>query len=170
MTDPVIAIRRLLIDEWVAANTDGYSPTAPTDDPYHIHVHTGVPRDTALDPQIVVEGVDETPRGGDYDAIAADGTGLVRTPEGLIDVRCVSGTEDDVDPHPRGLASAFADEVAEILHANSDGIVDPDTGELQFKNIGPGQKRGPNLDPDEGDRWFAIQEATYDYEKRPPTR
>jgi hypothetical protein len=149
-------LRRILVENWTAVS--GYGPDSG------LAIHTGEPDDTSRDPQIVIDNINETPQGASgYAAMAGDGIGFVRQPDGTADIRCVAGTDGDVDPHPRWLAGQFAKEVQDILHSNWRGIPDANTGEVEYRALAPGSYRGPDSDPDAPGRWFAVQEAQYTY-------
>lgn len=154
--DEIRYFRRLFVNNWNAV--EGYSPGT------NLVVHTGEPDDTSRDPQIVIDNGNETPRGGSgYDAFQGDGSGFVRRPDGTVDVRCISGTDDDVDVHPRYLARQFAGEIERILQDNWNGIPDANTGSVVYRDLAPGVLRGPQSDEEKPGRWYAVQEARYVY-------
>lgn len=156
--DNVRYFRRLLITNWQAVA--GYAPGGTNE----LKIHTGEPDDTSHDPQIVIDNPNEVPRGASgYDAMAGDGSGFVRRPDGTVDIRCIAGTDDDVTEHPRWLSKQFAGEVERILQTNWRGITDANTGTVVYRALAPGVLNGPTSDPEKPGRWFAVQEAQYIY-------
>lgn len=150
-------IRRVLVDNWTAVS--GYTPSDGS-----LKIHTGSPADASLDPQIVIGNINEIPRGASgYDAFQGDGGGFVRRPDGRVDVRCIGGTDDDVDVHPRYLSRQLAGEIERILKQEWRGVPDANTGEVVYRDLAPGAYTGPRSDPEKPGRWFAVQEARYIY-------
>lgn len=135
---------------------EGYEPGV------NLVIHSGEPDNTSRDPQIVVDDVIEIPRGASgYDAFSGDGEGFVRRADGTADIRCISGTDDDVDVKARYLAGEFAKEVTRILTNRWAGVTDPNTGDIEYRNLGAGVYTGPSSDQEKPGRWFAVQEARY---------
>lgn len=158
--DEVRYLRRVLLDNWEPVSSDpAYAPANG-----NLRIHTGEPDDESLDPQITLDNPSEVPRGASgYDAFQGDGDGFVRRPDGTIDVRCIAGTDDDVDPHPRWLSRQFAGEVQRILELRWSGVPDANTGDITYRDLAPGVYTGPTSDPKKPGRWFAVQEARYVY-------
>lgn len=154
--DEVRYLIRVFEDNWQAV--EGYTPGN------NLIIHSGEPDDTSQDPQIVIDNINETPRGGTgYTGMRGNGKGFYRRVDGRADVRCISGTDDDVDVHPRYLARQFSGEIQRILESNWAGMADVNTGDIEYRSLGPGTARGPQSDEEKPGRWYAIQEAMYVY-------
>lgn len=154
--DEVRYFIRVFESNW--QSVEGYAPGS------NLVIHSGEPDDTSRDPQIVLDNVNEVPRGASgYDAFSGDGEGFVRRADGTIDIRCIAGTDDDVNVHPRYLASQFAKEVERILQSKWSGVSDSNTGDIEYRSLAPGVYIGPESDPDKPGRWYAVQEARYTY-------
>lgn len=158
--DELRYLRRVLVNNWSAVS--GYAPGSG------LKIHTGEPDDTSFDPQITLDFTSEVPRGASgYDAFQGDGDGFLRRADGVVDVRCIAGTDDDVTENPRWLSRQFAGEVERILGVNWAGIADANTGDIEYTNLAAGVCTGPQSDPEKPGRWFAVQEARYTYSTEP---
>lgn len=158
--DEVRYLIRVIEDHW--QSVEGYNLGD------NLVIHSGEPDDTSRDPQLVIDDVNETPRGATgYEGIQGDGDGFYRRVDGMADVRCISGTGDDVDVHPRWLARQFSGEVQRILETTWSGIPDANTGDIEYRSLAPGVATGPESDPEKPGRWFAVQEARYVYSTAP---
>lgn len=165
-----LALKRRLEADWKPTNTEGYDPNLADSNSSSIRIHLGEYDDDMPHPQIVISDVSSvTPAASGFSRVKADGTGHVATYDSRLDVNVWVPANEANDPDL--LAETIGWEVRDIVHDNSQGLVDPETLEECTNRLVPLSEPQAFADPDSSlTRWRALVEVGYRRREDPPQR